>query len=625
VNTSPEGPMAAQALYLKYRPQTFDEAVGQEPVIRTLRNALRTGRISHAYLFAGPRGTGKTTLARLVAKAVNCLAPESERPCNRCEICIAIAEGRLLDLIEIDAASNRGIDEIRDIREKVSFRPNQARYKVYVLDEAHMLTDAAFNALLKTLEEPPPHVIFALVTTDPHKLPATILSRCQRYDFRRIPLQAMIGRLEYIAGQEGLRVDQAALELIARQATGAMRDAISLLDQLTAYGEDTLTLEMVQDLLGAVTSEAALGLVQRLAHGDPAAALEQVNRVLSEGADPRQYAHEVIEVLRGLLLIQTGAGTRLLNATAEQAADLQALAQRVDTAWVMSAIQRVNEAAQELRTGLQTLPQLPLELACVELTLAALPKRVQVPERVHETTPRPASSAPRPELAPTTVREAASQPVLASQTEGGTQAPQTEGGTQAPQTEGGTQAPQTEGGTQAPQTEGGAQASQIEGGAQASQIEGGDEAVQESPARVERASPPAPVESALSSSSEDELSVGQIEAAWIDLLAAVRTRNPATQGLLNSGCKPVEVTGNRVTITFPYKFLTAKLDEAQRQVEVTDAFSEVLGMPCAVRFVLENEFQPSPPSDASSLNDRQVAEIRRWAEERGGETRVIGN
>jgi DNA polymerase-3 subunit gamma/tau len=358
--------MAAQALYLKYRPQTFDEAVGQEPVIRTLRNALRTGRISHAYLFAGPRGTGKTTLARLVAKAVNCLAPESERPCNRCEICIAIAEGRLLDLIEIDAASNRGIDEIRDIREKVSFRPNQARYKVYVLDEAHMLTDAAFNALLKTLEEPPPHVIFALVTTDPHKLPATILSRCQRYDFRRIPLQAMIGRLEYIAGQEGLRVDQAALELIARQATGAMRDAISLLDQLTAYGEDTLTLEMVQDLLGAVTSEAALGLVQRLAHGDPAAALEQVNRVLSEGADPRQYAHEVIEVLRGLLLIQTGAGTRLLNATAEQAADLQALAQRVDTAWVMSAIQRVNEAAQELRTGLQTLPQLPLELACVE-------------------------------------------------------------------------------------------------------------------------------------------------------------------------------------------------------------------------------------------------------------------
>jgi DNA polymerase-3 subunit gamma/tau len=612
--------MAAQALYLKYRPQTFDEAVGQEPVIRTLRNALRTGRISHAYLFAGPRGTGKTTLARLVAKAVNCLAPEPERPCNRCEICIAVTEGRLLDLIEIDAASNRGIDEIRDIREKVSFRPNQARYKVYVLDEAHMLTDAAFNALLKTLEEPPPHVIFALVTTDPHKLPATILSRCQRYDFRRIPLQVMIGRLEYIAGQEGLQVDQAALELIARQATGAMRDAISLLDQLTAYGEDTITLEMVQDLLGAVASEAALGLVQRLAHGDPAAALEQVNRVLSEGADPRQYAHEVIEVLRGLLLIQTGAGTRLLNATAEQAAALQVLAQRVDTAWVMSAIQRVNEAAQELRTGLQMLPQLPLELACVELTLAALPKRAhaperaqvpkraQVPERVQETTPRPASSTPQLEPAPTTVREAASQPVLASQTEGGTQAPQTEGGTQAPQTEGGTQAPQTEGGTQASQTE------------------DGDEAGQESPARVEGASPPAPVESTLSSSSEDELSVGQIEAAWNDLLAAVRMRNPATQGLLNSGCKPVEVTGNRVTITFPYKFLKAKLAEPQRQVEVTDAFSEVLGMPCAVRFVLENEFQPStPPSYVSSLNDRQVAEIRRWAEERGGETRVIGN
>src|SRR5512139_3622310 len=223
----------AQALYRKWRPQTFDEVSGQEHVLHTLRNAIGSGRIAHAYLFSGPRGTGKTTMARLLAKAVNCLNPDpSARPDNTCAICTAITEGRLLDLIELDAASNRGIDEIRDLRDKINFAPGQARYKVYIIDEVHMLTEPAFNALLKTLEEPPPHVIFILVTTDPHKIPATITSRCQRFDFRRIPLQVSVDRLAYIVMQEGLRAEPAALELIARQGTGAMRDAISLLDQL---------------------------------------------------------------------------------------------------------------------------------------------------------------------------------------------------------------------------------------------------------------------------------------------------------------------------------------------------------------------------------------------------------
>ncbi len=258
--------MAAQALYLKYRPQTFDEVVGQEPITRTLRNALRQGKIRHAYLFTGPRGTGKTTTARLLAKAVNCQAPEGKRPCNACPICVAINEGRLLDLIEIDAASNRGIDEIRDIREKVGFRPNEGRFKVYVLDEAHMLTEPAFNALLKTLEEPPPHVIFTLVTTDPHKIPATITSRCQRFDFKRIPLQTIVDRLGYIAEQEEIAVEPEALELIAYQGTGALRDAISLLDQLTSYG-DQITLDQVQMVLGTVAGEAASQLVTDLADG----------------------------------------------------------------------------------------------------------------------------------------------------------------------------------------------------------------------------------------------------------------------------------------------------------------------------------------------------------------------
>jgi DNA polymerase-3 subunit gamma/tau len=223
--------MAAQALYLKYRPMTFEEVMDQEPITRTLLNALHQDKLRHAYLFTGPRGTGKTTTARLLAKAINCQAPVEDRPCNVCPICVAINEGRLLDLIEIDAASNRGIDEIRDIREKVGFRPNEARFKVYVLDEAHMLTEPAFNALLKTLEEPPPHVIFTLVTTDPHKIPATITSRCQRFDFKRLPLQAIVDRLAYIAEQEGMTVEPAALELIARHQLAGPVDRLWRRDQ----------------------------------------------------------------------------------------------------------------------------------------------------------------------------------------------------------------------------------------------------------------------------------------------------------------------------------------------------------------------------------------------------------
>ena len=221
--------MAGQALYRKWRSQTFEEVIGQEHVALTLRNALRDGRLSHAYLFTGPRGTGKTSTARILAKAINCLAEDpAARPCNHCRICVGITEGRQLDLIEIDAASNRGIDEIRDLREKIGFRPNEARYKVYIIDEVHMLTKEAFNALLKTLEEPPPHAIFVLATTEPDRVPETVRSRCQRFDFRRVPTAQIAGHLKEILDAEGARAAPEALQAIARRSTGSMRDAISL-------------------------------------------------------------------------------------------------------------------------------------------------------------------------------------------------------------------------------------------------------------------------------------------------------------------------------------------------------------------------------------------------------------
>ncbi|MCH8901889.1 MAG: DNA polymerase III subunit gamma/tau, partial [Chloroflexi bacterium] len=237
--------MSTEVLYRKWRPRTFAELAGQERVARTLTNAIASGKVAHAYLFSGPRGTGKTTSGRLLAKALNCAEPKEGEPCNECESCRSYLEGRALDLVELDAASNRGIDEIRSLREKANFAPAAGAYKLYLVDEVHMLTEPAFNALLKTLEEPPPYIVFVLATTEVHKVPATVISRCQRFDFRRIPLAAAVERLGYVAEQEGIDCPQDALEVMARTATGSLRDAINLLEQLVdGYGKK-LTLEQV--------------------------------------------------------------------------------------------------------------------------------------------------------------------------------------------------------------------------------------------------------------------------------------------------------------------------------------------------------------------------------------------
>ncbi|MCS7260480.1 MAG: DNA polymerase III subunit gamma/tau [Anaerolineae bacterium] len=360
--------MTRLALYRKWRPRTFDEVIGQDHVTRTLRNALASGRISHAYLFAGVRGTGKTTMARLLAKAVNCEGESVEKPCGRCRICRAVDDGSLIDLIEIDAASNRGIDEIRDLRDKVSFRPNEARYKFYIIDEVHMLTEPAFNALLKTLEEPPAHVIFVLATTEPHKIPATILSRCQRFDFRRIPLADIIRWLKHIATQEGLSVEEAALEYIARQSGGSLRDAISLLDQLTAYSDTMITLDHVRGILGSVSSQAVSQLVDHLVAGERVRGLELINQLVWDGSEPRQLAREVVEHLRKMLLLKMGDGAALLraNTSDEELAAIRAQAGQVTPRWLLRAIRLFNQAALESRTSF--IPQLTLELAFLEAT-----------------------------------------------------------------------------------------------------------------------------------------------------------------------------------------------------------------------------------------------------------------
>ena len=353
----------AQALYRKWRPQTFSEVSGQEHVLQTLRNAIASGRIAHAYLFSGPRGTGKTTMARLVAKAVNCTNPDlTQRPDNTCPICTAISDGRLLDLIELDAASNRGIDEIRDLRDKINFAPGQARYKVYIIDEVHMLTEPAFNALLKTLEEPPPHAIFVLATTDPQKVPATIVSRCQPFAFRRLTLSEIVSRLQHLVDEEGLHAEPEALSLIARQATGSMRDAVSLLDQLAAGGAE-ITVERAQAALGAGSLRWVSDLIDALCDANAATGLDAINRAIDTGADARQFARQIVEQLRSLLLIKLGDAA-LVDLPGEQRTKFNLQAERLELDRLTRAIKLFNQAASDLRGGWQ--PQLPLELALVE-------------------------------------------------------------------------------------------------------------------------------------------------------------------------------------------------------------------------------------------------------------------
>lgn len=358
--------MATQVLYLKWRPITFDEVVGQEHVTYTLRNALVSGRVGHAYLFSGPRGTGKTTMARLLAKSVNCLHEDpAKRPCNQCQHCASVNAGRFLDLIEIDAASHTGVDDVRELRERIAFAPNEGRYKVYIIDEVHRFSGAAFDALLKTIEEPPAHAIFVLATTEIHKVPQTILSRCQRFDFRRIPLHQIVERLWMLVEAEGIQAEEAALELIARQGTGSLRDAISLLDQLISEPGEVLTLEQTQAILGTVANQAVQDLTATLISGDTATGLDLINRVLDEGADARQFARQMVEYLRLVMLVQTG-GFALAESVVspDVSATITEQAERFPRRGLLNALRAFNEAAASSQVGWQ--PQLPLELALVE-------------------------------------------------------------------------------------------------------------------------------------------------------------------------------------------------------------------------------------------------------------------
>jgi DNA polymerase-3 subunit gamma/tau len=562
----------AQAFYRKWRPQTFDEVVGQEHVVRTLRNALTSGRVHHAYLFAGPRGTGKTTTARLLAKAVNCQAPEpSNRPCNACAICQAVNEGSLLDLIEIDAASNTGVDDVRELRERVGFRPNLARYKVYVIDEVHMLSNAAFNALLKTLEEPPSHAIFILATTEPHKILATILSRCQRLDFRRIPLPAIVARLERIAEREGLETDSEALTLVARQATGSMRDAESLLDQLAAYDAGHITVEEIRAAMGTGAEEAVMALVDALADGDVAQGLAIINQAVEQGTDPRQFARQIVQHLRALLMARMGSSEPPIHLSADLRERFRAQATRFTPRQLAQSVRTFNTAASEKRVAWQ--PQLSLELALVE---AALPEEEPAPPAQRLVSSPPPAAAPpasgsrpahkKPAPAPS---QPASRPAEKKPPPAGSRSP-------------------------------------------ASEPEKKREPAPPTPAPAERSTP----------GSSDSPTLERIQVLWEDMLSEIRSRNLSLEALLRSG-EPLAIEGNALVIGFAYEFHKGKVSEEENRRLVEDVLGKLVGRVLPVRCILTSrEDKPAASSKAAASAEHDEDQLVQAAVEKLG-ARVV--
>jgi DNA polymerase III subunit gamma/tau len=381
-----------RALYLRWRPRRFEDVVGQDHVTRTLRNAVKLGRPSHAYLFTGPRGTGKTSVARILYRAANCENLQDGDPCNQCELCKAALDGRALDLIEIDAASNRGIDDMRDLREKVAYRPGVGRYKVYILDEAHELTPPAWDAFLKTLEEPPPHAIFVLATTDAHKVPPTIVSRCQRFDFRRIPFQLMREHLQRVADSEGMHIAPAVLERLALVARGGLRDAVSLLDQLESFAGGQIDMKVARAALSLPSIEAVRGVVDGMTRRDPSAVMAFVSDAADSGADLRIFTEELVISLRGLLVLRMRADVRLTDELPEdEVAWLKERAPAWSIGTLMRLLQTLSEALARTRDAQQFQVQTEVALltAC-DVESSTAPPVAVAPEALPVTETRPA-------------------------------------------------------------------------------------------------------------------------------------------------------------------------------------------------------------------------------------------
>ncbi len=519
--------MASQVLYRKWRPQTLSEVVGQEPVTRTLLNALRTSRLAHAYLFCGPRGTGKTSTGRILAKAMNCLSPQEGEPCNACAMCQAVMEGRALDLVEIDGASNRGIEEIRDIRDRISFAPGMARYKVYIIDEVHMLTEPAFNALLKTLEEPPAHAVFILATTEVHKVPPTILSRCHRFDFRRVSGPALVGKLKQICEHEGISIEPQALSLIARAATGSLRDAENILEQVMLNHGNTVTVEQVSEELGVSDDDRVSQLAGHILGRDITRGLKTINSLAADGVDLRQFTRSLVEYLRKLLLLKAGA-PEAADLPADEVGSIKDLVADHSLEGMSATIKAF--AQIDFRAGPQS--TLPLELALIDR-----------------------ASSPVSEARPTAAVEGKQEKPVAARQSRERSEPKEKARTK--EAVGTTPVPDSSRPTKAPSEP------------------------------TESESPPkgSPVAASSVSVPPPPHSVEQIREHWGEFVKACRGMGSSgnLDALLRSSCEVAGLEDNVLTLDFRYEWHKNKVEDPKYRHQVEVKLQEVFGAPYQVR------------------------------------------
>ncbi|MDY0404090.1 DNA polymerase III subunit gamma/tau [Virgibacillus sp. 179-BFC.A HS] len=358
--------MSYQALYRKWRPQQFADVAGQQHITRTLQNAMVQGKFSHAYLFTGPRGTGKTSAAKIFAKAINCEHQPAKEPCNECAACRGIQDGSISDVIEIDAASNTSVEDIREIRDKVKYAPSAVPYKVYIIDEVHMISTSAFNALLKTLEEPPKHVVFILATTEPHKIPLTIISRCQRFDFKPIANQAIVSRMQHIVKAEDIQVSQEALDAVALAAEGGMRDALSILDQAISYSDVRVELADVLAVTGGVSQQILTNIADAMYEKDMEQALQLLDELIQNGKDPGRFVYDMIYFLRDVLLYKSAPNLVDILERAMLDDAFKALAEKLPNHWIQDAIMRLNECQQEIKWTNN--PKVFIEITIISIT-----------------------------------------------------------------------------------------------------------------------------------------------------------------------------------------------------------------------------------------------------------------